>query len=88
MNTQIIAANLLVELLESDEAMGPTVRVRLERVLHVLQGQAIELERPEDRRTNEIKRRLRDGLRSASAEELGDLARSLGTSVGELEAVL
>ena len=88
MNTQIIAANLLVDLLESDEAMGPTVRVRLERVLHVLRGQAIELERPEDRRTNEIKRRLRDGLRSASAEELCDLARGLGTSVRELEAVL
>ena len=88
MDTQIIAANLLVELLESDEAMGPAVRVRLERVLHVLRGQAIELERPEDRRTNEIKRRLRDGLRSASAEELGDLARGLGTSVRKLEAVL
>ena len=48
MLTQTIAANMLIELLESDEAIGPSVRVRLERALHVLRGQAVEPERPED----------------------------------------
>lgn len=87
MHTQTIAANMLIELLESDEAIGPSVRVRLERALHVLRGQAIEPERPEDRRPNEIKRRLRDGLRSATAADLAEL-RGVGVSADALRQAM
>lgn len=88
MNTQNIAANMLIELLDSDEAIGPTVRVRLERTLHVLRGQAIEPERPEDRRANEIKKRLREGLRSASADELAALTKGLGVTPDALRRAM
>jgi hypothetical protein len=87
MHTQTIAANMLIELLDSDEAIGPAVRVRLERTLHVLRGQAVEPERPEDRRSNEIKRRLRDGLRSATAEDLAEL-RGVGVSAAALRQAM
>ena len=76
MQTNLVAANMLRELLESDEALGPTVRVTLERVSALLDGRGLFVER--DRRADALKRRMADGLRSASESELTELARALG----------
>lgn len=89
MNTNKTAANMLLELLDSDEEMGPTLRVRLERTLSVLRGQALpHEERPEDRRANSIKRRIKDGLRAASGEELAELSGALRLAPDQMQQVL
>lgn len=76
MQTNLVAANMLRDLLESDEALGPTVRVTLERVSALLDGRGLFVGR--DRRADELKRRVADGLRSASESELTELAQALG----------
>ena len=78
MQTNVIAANMLRQLLESDEALGPTVRVTLERVSALLDGRSLYVEAGLDRRANEMKKRMADGLRAASASELAELAGALG----------
>ena len=78
MQTNLVAANMLRELLESDEALGPTVRVTLERVSALLDGCGLYVEVGRDRRADELKRRVADGLRSASESELAELAQALG----------
>ena len=78
MQTNVIAANMLRQLLESDEALGPTVRVTLERVSALLDGRGLFVEAGRDRRADELKRRVADGLRSASNGELTELAQALG----------
>lgn len=88
MHTQDIAAKMLADLLDSDEAIGPSVRVRLERALHVLRGQAFAPEPTEDRRSNEIKTRVRDGLKSATADELAAMTVGLGVSPAVLREVM
>lgn len=89
MDTNRTAANMLLELLDSDEEMGPTLRVRLERALSVLRGQALpHEERPEDRRANSIKRRIKDGLRAASGEELAELSGALRLAPDQMRRVL
>jgi len=76
--TNVIAANMLRQLLESDEALGPTVRVTLERVSALLDGRSLYVEAGLDRRANEMKKRVADGLRAASDSELAELAGALG----------
>lgn len=78
MQTNLVAANMLRDLLESDEALGPTVRVTLERVSALLDGRSLFVEVGRDRRADELKRRVADGLRSASESELTELAQALG----------
>lgn len=78
MQTNVIAANMLRQLLESDEALGPTVRVTLERVSALLDGRSLYVEAGLDRRANEMKKRMADGLRAASDSELAELAGALG----------
>lgn len=78
MQTNVIAANMLRQLLESDEALGPTVRVTLERVSALLDGRSLYVEAGLDRRANEMKKRVADGLRAASDSELAELAGALG----------
>jgi hypothetical protein len=78
MTSARLAANMLRELLESDEALGPSVRVSLERVAAVLEDRGLFYEDPEGRRRDAAKRRVAAGLRSASADELADLAKALG----------
>jgi hypothetical protein len=69
---------MLRQLLESDEALGPTVRVTLERVSALLDGRSLYVEAGLDRRANEMKKRMADGLRAASDSELAELAGALG----------
>jgi hypothetical protein len=69
---------MLRQLLESDEALGPTVRVTLERVSALLDGRSLYVEAGLDRRANEMKKRVADGLRAASDSELAELAGALG----------
>ena len=88
MDTQEFAAKMLADLLDSDEAIGPSVRVRLERALHVLRGRAFTPEPTEDRRSNEIKKRVRDGLKSATADELAAMALGLRVSPAVLRQVM
>ena len=78
MQTNVIAANMLRQLLESDEALGPTVRVTLERVSALLDGRSLYVEAGLDRRANEMKKRMAVGLRAASDSELAELAGALG----------
>ena len=78
MQTNVIAANMLRQLMESDEALGPTVRVTLERVSALLDGRSLYVEAGLDRRANEMKKRVADGLRAASDSELAELAGALG----------
>ena len=73
-----VAMNMLADLLDSDEQIGPTVRVTLERVLTVMRGQpAFVPNDPDQRRSDMAKRRVADGLRAASADELAELAKAL-----------
>ena len=88
MQTNVIAANMLHQLLESDEALGPTVRVTLERVSALLDGRSLYVEAGLDRRANAIKKRMADGLRTASDSELTELAQALGVGSGQVRAAL
>lgn len=88
MQKSLVAANMLRELLESDEALGPTVRVSLERVAAVLEDRGLFYEDPEARRRDAAKRRIAAGLRSATSEELAELAAALGVRKGAVQRLL
>lgn len=88
MQTNLVAANMLRELMDSDEALGPTARVTLERVSALLDGRGLFVELGRDRRADELKRRVADGLRSASDGELTELAQALGVRSEVVRAAL